>query len=234
MLETLARNYNNRNLSARLYEIAKEYIPNEDSAKLPAENEKIMLGLYGEDYDFYTVKGAVEALLEKFGIKDYDVEASSEQYSYHPGRCAVIKVDGKQLAVLGEIHPKVAENYGMQTRVYTAEICAETLFELRNMEKNYKSLPKFPAVTRDLAIVCDRDVPVLELEKAIRKGAGKLLESLTLFDVYQGDRIDKDKKSVAYSITLRSAEASLTADEAQNIVNKVIANLEKIGAALRS
>lgn len=234
MLETLARNYNNRNLSARLFEIAKEYIPNEDVAKLPDENEKIMLGIYGEDYDFYTIKGAVEALLEKFGVKDYDVEASSEQYAYHPGRCAVIKVNGEALAVLGEIHPQVAENYGIQTRVYTAEICAEMLFDLMNMEKSYKPLPKFPAVTRDLAIVCDRDLPVLELEKVIRKGAGKLLESVSLFDVYQGDRIEKDKKSVAYSITLRSAEASLTADEAQKIVDKVIANLEKIGAALRS
>ena len=233
MLEVIARNYNNRNASTCLYEIGKEYIPNENPELLPAENKKIVIGMYGEQYDFFSIKGIVEELLDKLNITDYEIAADKTEYAYHSGRCAGVSVAGEKIGVVGEIHPSVSENFGIGSRCYAAELDFGALFANYVSERQYKPLPKFPAVTRDLAIICNASTPVLELEKAIKKASGKLLESLSLFDVYQGRQIEKDKKSVAYNIVLRSSESSLTAEEAQNVMEKIIKALADIGASLR-
>lgn len=233
MLETLARNYNNRNASAALFEIASEYLPTADD-KLPIERKMLLGGMYGAGADFFTVKGAVEQLLERLGVMDWDIAASSEEYSYHPGRCAVLTVGGERLGVLGEIHPQVAENYGIGERLYCFSLDIALMYQYAQHEKTYKPLPKFPAVSRDLALICDDEIPVLDLEKAIRRGAGDLLEEIRLFDVYRGSQIEAGKKSVAFSITLRSADSTLDDGQISACMKRVMKELEKAGAVLRS
>jgi phenylalanyl-tRNA synthetase beta chain len=233
MLEVLARNYNNRNASACLFELASEYIPTTED-KLPIEKTTLISGMYGNKADYFTIKGIAEQILEKMCVYDYEIEATSEEYSYHPGRCAVLTVDGKRLGIIGEIHPKTAENYGINEKVYCFTLDVDLMFEYAKTEKKYIQLPKFPAVTRDLALICDNEIPVLTLEKAIVRGAGNLLETIKLFDVYKGEQIDADKKSVAFSIVLRSNDSTLTDDHTSGVMKKVMKELEKVGAILRS
>ncbi len=154
MLEVLSRNYNNRNEAACLFELASEYIPTTED-KLPVEKATLVVGMYGNNADFFTVKGMAEQLLEKLSVTDYDIAASSEEYSYHPGRCAVLTIGGQRLGVIGEIHPEVAENYGIDERVYCFTLDVDLLFANAKTDKTYTPLPKFPAVTRDLALLCD-------------------------------------------------------------------------------
>lgn len=233
MMEILARNYNNRNAEAFLFELAREYIPTTED-QLPEEKNKLIAGLYGENLDFFILKGMVETLLDKLSVYDYDIEAVKDAYSYHPGRCARLTIDGKELGILGEIHPQVTERYGISCRVYSFTLDADVMFAYAQREKQYKPLPKFPAVTRDLALLCDDSIPVLTLEKAMKKAAGPLLESIKLFDVYKGKQIEAGKKSVAFSLTLRSADSTLTDEQAVATVNKIIKALEALGAVLRS
>lgn len=233
MLEILSKNYNNRNESAYLFEIAKEYIPTV-SDKLPIEKNVLTAGFYGEGVDFFKVKGIAEQVLSRAGVKNYDIKADSEQFGYHPGRCAVLTINDEPLGVIGEIHPKVREIYGIGSRVCCFSLNVDTMFEYAQLDKHYSPLPKYPAVTRDLALLCGEDTPVLELEKTIENAAGKYLESVKLFDVYQGKQIESGKKSVAFSLTLRSAEGTLTDEQATGAVNKAVKALEKIGAVLRS
>ena len=233
MLEVLARNYNNRNASAHLFELATEYLPTDDD-KLPEEKNKLIAGFYGDGVDFFAVKGIVEILLDKLGIEDYDIAADAGQFSYHPGRCALLSVGGETLGVLGELHPEVAENYGISERVYSFTLDVDLLFQNAKLERQYRPLPKFPAVTRDLALLCDDEIPVLTLERAIAKAAGSLLEGIKLFDVYKGAQIAEGKKSVAFSITLRSAESTLTEEQVSAAIKRVMKALEAAGAVLRS
>ena len=233
MLEILAKNYNNRNEYAYLFEIAKEYIPTTPD-KLPVEKNVLTAGFYGEGVDFYKVKGIAEQVLSRTGVKNFDIKADREQFGYHPGRCAVLTINGEALGVIGEIHPKVTENYGISTRVYCFSLNVDTMFEYAELEKHYTPLPKYPAVTRDLAVICADDIPVLELEKAIKEGAGKYLESVKLFDVYKGKPILPGMKSVAFNLVLRSAEGTLTDEQATSAVNKALKSLAKLGAELRS
>ena len=233
MMEILSKNYNNRNASAYLYEICREYIPTEPD-KLPIEKEVLIAGMYGDNADFFTAKGILEELLNKAGLKDYDIEASSEEYSFHPGRCAVLSVQGEKLGVLGEIHPQCSENYGINTRVYIFKIDIAVLYKYANTEKSYTPLPKYPAVTRDIALLCDEAIPVITLQKAIANAGGKIVESIKLFDVYQGKQIEAGKKSVAFNITMRSSEGTLTDEQAGSAMKKIMTALEKLGATLRS
>ena len=234
MMETLARNYNNRNSQAMLYELASEYLPKEDENELPEEKTTLVGGMYGGGADYFSMKGIVEELLDTLSVYHYDIEASSEEYSYHPGRCAVLSKNGQRFGVIGEIHPQVTENYGINERVYAFSLDVDLLFDLSDGEKTYQPLPKFPAVTRDLALICDDDIPVLTLERAIVKGAGKLLEKIKLFDVYRGEQIEAGKKSVAFNIVLRSADSTLTDEQTNSIIKKVMKELQKAGANLRS
>lgn len=232
ILEILSKNYNNRNERAYLYELAREYIPTEDD-KLPIEKNKLIGGFYGMS-DFFELKGIIEEAFDDLSIYGYDVAASSQEYSYHPGRCAVLTISGEKIGVLGELHPQVAENYGIGERIYAFELDADLLFKYAATNKQYTPLPKFPAVTRDIAVICDEDIPVLTLEKAMRKSAGAMLESVKLFDVYQGEQIEKGKKNVAFRLTMRSHNETLTDEHANSIMKKIIKALEGEGAALRA
>jgi len=233
MLEVLSRNYNNRNADACLFELANEYLPTTPD-KLPIEKMNLIAGMYGNKSNYFTAKGMAEQILEKLSVYDYEIEASSTEIGYHPGRCAVLTLDGKRLGVIGEIHPKVAENYGINERVCCFSLSVDLMFEYAKTEKTYVPLPKVPAVTRDLALICKDSIPVLTLEKAIVRGAGNLLETIKLFDVYKGEQIEANKKSVAFNIVLRSSDNTLTDDHIATIMKKVMKELEKLGVNLRS
>ena len=232
MLEILAKNYNNRNESAALFELSPEYIPTENP--LPDENVQVTLGMYGEQYDFYSLKGVVEALLDVLGIADYDVSAVSDNPTFHPGRCACISKDGRDIGTIGEIHPLVLQNYGINTKVYAAKLDASALFDLRCVSKEYKPLPKYPATARDIAVLCDDALPVLDMKKAIQKAAGPILERVSLFDVYKGQQVPDGKKSVAWSLSFRAPDRTLTDEETDGAMKKVLKALDEMGAVLRS
>ncbi len=239
MMEVMARNYNNRNAAVNLFELGNEYIPGD--SELPDEPLRLSLGMYGGDADFYSIKGMVEGIFDAVGIEDAEYEpckgvsdAFDEAAAFHPGRCAVVSKDGVALGILGELHPKVLENYGIEVRAYAAKLNVPEMMSAAVLQKTYKPLPKHPATTRDLAVVCDDSIPVAKLEKAIKDGiGGKILETITLFDVYKGKQIESGKKSVAFSIVLRSSEGTLTDEQADNAVKKALKKLSEIGAELR-
>lgn len=233
MMQILAKNYNNRNGAVSLYEIGNEYIP-VAGEQLPDEVPNLILGMYGEDRDFFTLKGVVENLFDTLGIEDYDVTACHDNPTFHPGRCAVISKDGEELGILGEIHPLVCANYGINTRVYVGKLKMRKLYALQVTDKKYHPLPKFPASTRDLALLCDDSLPVLTMEKAIKAAAGKILEKVELFDVYKGSQIADGKKSVAFNITLRANDRTLTDEEVGGAMNKILKALEELGAQIRT
>lgn len=233
MLQVLSLNYNNRNAYAHMYELATEYIPTE-ADKLPYEKVSAVIGMYGNGADFYTIKGVVENILECANIKDYDVKAVTDNPTFHPGRCAEITIGDETVAILGEVHPSVLNNYEIGTKAYIASVDVDILYKNKGEENKYCPLPKYPATSRDLAMLCDDSLPVLSIEKAIRSAAGNILEKVTLFDVFKGKQIEEGKKSVAYNITLRAADHTLTEEEITRAVNKIIKALENLGAALRS
>jgi len=232
MLEILSKNYNNRNLGANLYEVAAEY-KNQGADILPIERDILTLGMYGNDTDFYSIKGVIETLLEKLNVKDVSFTAVSDDATFHPGRCAAVYSGDTKLGVFGEIHPTVLKNYEIGTKAYCATISMDTLFDCQVTDILYKPLPKFPAVTRDLALVCDESVPAGVIEKTISDAARKLIENITLFDIYRSEALGKDKKSLAFSLTLRSNEKTLTTEDADNAVKKILKALENIGVTLR-
>lgn len=236
MCEVMARNYNNRNAAVCLFELGSEYIPN--GGELPDEPVRLSVGAYGGDMDFYGIKGIVDSMLKNIGVEDFEYSAEmngfGEAEAFHPGRRAVITKDGKVIGILGELHPETLENYGIGVKAYAAKVNVTELLDIANAVKTYKPLPKFPAAVRDLAIVCDENLPVAELEKAIKRAVGSTLESVTLFDVYKGKQIAEGKKSVAYSIAMRSHEGTLTDEQSDAAVKRVLKELEKLGAELRA
>ena len=224
MLEIVARNYSYRNKSARLYELGKIYLPREDG--LADEPKYLSLGAYGDGVDFFAFKGGIETLLRELRITDVKFEACTDNASYHPGRCANVYAGEKLLGVFGQIHPLVAANYGVDTEVYTAELSFEAMYEMRGGIPVYQPLPKFPAVTRDIAVVCDEGVAVGALEESIRRGAKGLLKDVSLFDIYRGPGVAIGKKSVAFSLVLRADDRSLTGEEADEDVQSILAALK--------
>ena len=233
MLNILSQNYKNRNLSAKLYEIATVYIPTEEG-KLPIEKQNVVIGEYGEASDFYTLKGTVCQLLSRLNINNVKFNAFDKNLSYHPGRCAEVIVNETVIGILGEIHPAVTKNYDINTKVYSAVISFNSLLEFSNEEVEYKQLPKFPAVTRDLALICDDSVTVATLEDVIKSSIGKNLEKILLFDIYKGEQIAQNKKSVAFNLTLRSQTETLTDIECDKVISKCIASLNSTNIELRS
>ena len=232
MLDVLASNYNHKNDEARLFELAKEYIPCEDS-DLPNEKTKLIAGFYGENIDFLYVKGVLEALLTKLFVQGFEFCANSNIGYYHPGRCADVLCAEKLLGHIAEVHPKVLENYGIGTRAYILELDLEQLLYASQLDIKYVPIARFPAVNRDLALLCDKNIPVGNLKKIIKFSAGKLLENVQLFDVYEGTQIPDGKKSVALSITLRSNEATLTEEQINSTLKKIMKALEKYDISLR-
>lgn len=234
MLEVLSKNYNNRNASFFGYEVSNIY-RNLGQDVLPDERLQITLGMYGnDDVDFFTLKGVIEKLFERIGIKDYEVDACKDNNTFHPGRTAEVTIDGTKVGILGEAHPIVLDNYEIETKAYIAQFDLNLLFEHANNEVEYKPLPKYPATTRDLSVICAEELPISTIQKAITTSAGQFLEELKLFDVYNGHQIEHGKKSVSYSLILRSSTATLTDVEIDSTMKKVTKSLEKINVVLRS
>ena len=224
MLEIIARNHSYRNKSARLYELGKIYLPREDG--LADEPKYLSLGAYGDGVDFFSFKGSIETLLHELRITDVKYVACTDNDSYHPGRCAKVYAGETYLGVFGQIHPLVAANYGMDTEVYTAELSFDAMYEKRGDIPVYQPLPKFPAVTRDIAVVCDEAIMVGALEESIRRGAKGLLKDVSLFDIYRGPGVASGKKSVAFNLVLRADDRSLTGEEADEDVQSILAALK--------
>ena len=233
MLDILSRNFAFKNKGVKLYEIGKIYLPVEGE-KLPNEPKRMIFGTYGEHENFFTLKGEVDALLEQLNVHPATYVADTKNPSYHPGRCADIMIDGKKLGVIGQIHPLVAEGYGISGEVYVAELDFTGLQSALAPERVFHSLPKFPTVSRDLALVCDEAMTVGMLEACIKKAGGKLLRSIQLFDIYRGSGIAPGKKSVAFSLELRADDRTLTDEDTTGVTNAVLEKLKNdLGVTLR-
>ena len=234
MLTSLATNYNRRNKNVRLYEIANVYIPKAlPVTELPDERTQLTLGMFGEG-DFFDLKGVVEEVVEAIGLKKlktYDPKAGKN--FLHPGRQANIMYGDVVLGYMGEVHPDVADAYGIGEKAYVAVIDMPTVMELADFSIKYTGIAKYPAVSRDLSMVMKKEILVGQVEEIIRKKGGKLLESCTLFDVYEGNQIADGYKSVAYSIAFRAADHTLEEKEITNVMDKIIKALEDIGIELR-
>ena len=239
MLETLSLNYKNRNAAVALYEIGKEYLPTAPD-KLPEEPDRLTIGMYGDDADFFTLKGMVETILETAGLHDCTYKACGtdapfdEICALHPGRSAVIYAGETPIGYLGEVHPTVQKNYDIGTRTYVAKLLIDEMQPLAQTEITYQPLPKFPAITRDLSLVCADEVPVGDLQAAMKNAVGNILEQITLFDVYKGEQIAAGMKSVSFSIRMRSHEGTLTEEQADAAMKRVLKALKEHGATLRA
>ena len=233
MLEILSRNNAYHNKSVKLYEIAKIYLPTAGQT-LPEEPKMLVLGTYGTNETFFTLKGELEAVFAGLRMKKASYHAVKDNPSYHPGRCAAVSIDGVVVGVMGQVHPLVAKNYGIDTDVYCAEINFTKLLSYRLPDATYTPLPKYPAVTRDLALICDESVTVSQAEDVITAAAGKLLRDVRLFDIYRGVGVPEGKKSMAFSLELRADDRTLTDTDSEGVVSKVLASLkEKLNATLR-
>ncbi|MBZ4645536.1 MAG: phenylalanyl-tRNA synthetase, beta subunit [Clostridia bacterium] len=234
MLEVMARNYNHRVEQVKLFELGSIYIPKAlPVQELPEEKLVVTLGMYGES-DFYLLKGVVEELLYILGIQEYEIIPEKNNPSFHPGRTAKVYINQKELGIMGEVHPDVLENYELAVRSYVAMLDFNTLLENANMVAQYKPLPKYPAVTRDIAMLVKDEIMVKQIEDIIKQCSGKLLEDVKLFDVYKGKQIPEGMKSVAYSITFRASDRTLTDEDINKVFNKIINGLKtNLDAQLR-
>ena len=235
LLTSLSINFNRRNKNVRLYELGKVYIPKELPLKeLPEEKEKIALGMYG-DCDFFTLKGVVEEMLCKLNFGDDCDYVPTKQYPFlHPGRQANIQKGKLNVGYIGQLHPEAALKYDMKAEVYIAVINMDVATMLAKSDIKYAGIAKFPATTRDLALVCDKTVYVGDIEKVIRKNAGKYLETLELFDVYEGEQVGEGKKSVAFSLAFRSIDHTLKDDEVNPSIDKILEALSAQGFEIRA
>lgn len=234
MLSSLATNYNRRNKDVRLYELATIYIPKELPLKeLPDERTQLTLGMYGVG-DFFDLKGVVEEFLGKAGMKEWiNYDPKANKNFLHPGRQANIIYDDVVIGYLGEVHPDVADHYEIGSKAYVAVIDMPCIMEKADFDVKFKGIAKYPAVTRDLSMVMQKNILVGEVEAVIRKNGGKLLESCELFDVYEGEQIKKGYKSVAYSISFRDQERTLEEKDITAQMEKILAGLQKLGIELR-
>ena len=248
MMEVLARNYSRNIDKVKAFEIGNTFMANmQNEEELPDEQYSLCIGMYGKNEDFFSLKGIVEELLKVLGIKGAVFEAESEYGVYHPGRCARIAVpSGRQgaedadilydeLGIMGEIHPDVAENYGMDgVRIYCCELMFDAIMRHADTEIVYTPLPKYPSTSRDIALLVDEDMAVGKIEEVIRKHGKKILENVKLFDVYRGKQVEEGKKSVAFTLTYRDKDKTLTDDEVAAVHNDVLNALkDKLNAVLR-
>ena len=237
MMQTLATNANKKNSSAKLFDISKSYknINNEvENGEVPLQENILTIGMYGDDIDFYTVKGLIENVLATSSINRYDIVRETENESYHTGRCANIKVGIDVIATIGEVHPEVLDNYGIEKRAYLAEVNLSKVTKYSKVNKKYVEVPKFPAVERDIAIIVDEKVEVGQIEKIITKKAKKLLEKMQLFDIYRNEKLGDNKKSVAYSLIFRDKNRTLSDEEINGVMETIIGELQKtLNAELR-
>ena len=243
MMQILALNNNRKNQNVKLFDISRNYrnINGEvEKGEVPLQENILTIGMYGEDSDFYTLKGIIENVLEASNVNHYDIVKEKENNSYHPGRCANIKVGLDIIATIGEVHPEVLMNYDINKRCYLAELNITKVVKYSKQNKKYQEVPKFPAVERDIAIVINEDIEVGAIEQAITKKSKRLLkgkkelEEIKLFDIYRDEKIGKGKKSIAYSLIFRDKQKSLSDDEVNPVMEEITKELEeKFGATLR-
>lgn len=233
MLNAMSYNYNRKNDTVSLYEISKVFRPSADN-RLLDEPEMLSIGMYRKGMDFFDIKGMLEAVFDSLNLCGIEYKQLTDNPSFHPGRTAAIIAGGKQIGVLGEIHPAVSDSFGIGLPCYVAEISLADLLECVDNNIKFKPLPKFPAAERDIAVLVDKSTAVGDLQATIAKASGKLLENVALFDVYEGDRIPADKKSVAFAISFRAPDRSLTNEEVNKVFNKIVKDLQyKNNAQLR-
>ena len=233
MLEILSRNNAYHNRAVKLYELAKIYLPQENQL-LPQEPKMLVLGTYGANETFFTLKGELEAIFAGLRLEKARYEAVKDNPSFHPGRCARVSIGGVDVGVMGQVHPLVAQNYGIDTDVYCAELNFSQMMQLQLPDATYTPLPKYPTVSRDLALVCDEAITVAQAEDVITAAAGKLLRNVKLFDIYRGVGVAEGKKSMAFSLELRADDRTLTDTDSEAVVNKVLEALkEQLDAVLR-
>lgn len=237
VMQTISANYAKKNKDVALFEIGRTYRDDNkriENNELPIEETILSLASYGEQLDFYTIKGIVENVLETANVKRYEISSNIEDTSYHPGRVAKITVGNDTIAIIGQIHPIVANNYGVDKEVYFAEIGVEKLAKYGRVDSKYTEIAKFPAVERDIAVVVNEEIEVGSIEKVITKKCKKILENMKLFDVYRSEKLGENKKSVAYSLTFRSNEKTLAEEEITKTMETIITDLKKeLGAELR-
>ncbi|MCM1418682.1 MAG: phenylalanine--tRNA ligase subunit beta [Bacteroides sp.] len=231
MTELIARNINNRNSAGRFFELGRIYLPKESADELPEERESLCIGLYGADESFFTLKGIAEELFDRLGVK-VKFEKKVDDQTFHSGRCAIITSGDRVIGTLGELHPTAAEAYGVKERIYLAELDLETMRECAEGEREYRPLPRFPAISRDLSLVCDEEISSGELIELI-SGAASCLEQVTLFDLYRGTGIPEGKKSVSYKLIFRRADRTMEAEEADRAVEKILKKLAERDVTLR-
>lgn len=235
MLDVLSTNYKRNVPTALAFELGSIFIPHEiPVTSLPIEKKMLTLGMYGNEIDFFSLKGVVCELLDKLGIKNLSFEPEKTHPSFHPGRCANIIYGNHILGTLGEIHPEVLENYGFDNRVYIADIDYNILLQITRIDRIYKPLPKYPATSRDMAIIVKEEIYNKEIEDIILGNGGSILESCTLFDIYRGKQISEGYKSMAYSLTFRAMDRTLTDEEVNKVFDKILNELsQKLNAKLR-
>ena len=237
MMQILANNANKKNQNVKLFDISRNYrnLNNEiEKGEVPLQEDILTIGMYGDNTDFYTLKGLIENVLEKISVNRYDIEKETNNASYHPGRCANLKVGNDVIATIGEVHPEVLQNYDIEKRVYLAEVNVTKLVKYSRENKKYVEVPKFPAVERDIAMLVDEKVEVGQIEKIITKKGKKLLESVKLFDIYRDEKLGENNKSVAYSLIFRDKNKTLNDEEINNTMENIITELQKtLGAELR-
>ena len=230
MMQILSLNNNRKNENAKLFDISRNYKNTEnqvENGEVPVQEDILTIGIYGNDMDFYVLKGLIENILEAISVNRYEVVKQRNNASYHPGRCANIKIGIDVVATFGEVHPEVLQNYDIEKRAYLAEINISKLVKYSRENKKYVEIPKYPAVERDIAIVVDEEIEVGQIEKIITKKAKKLLESLKLFDIYRDEKLGTNKKSVAYALAFRDKNKTLSDDEINKIMEDIISQLEK-------
>ena len=235
MLTSLATNANRKNKVAKLYEFGNVYLPKAlPLTELPEERMKLTIGMYG-DGDFFDLKGVLEELTDKLGLKGQCTYVPTTEYPFlHPGRQAKIVKGDELIGVIGQVHPEVCDNYNFKAEAYVAIIDMPTLVELSSFDVKYEGIAKFPGSTRDLSLVMDKSIFVGQIEEVIKKCGGKLLESYKLFDVYEGEQIAKGKKSVAYTMTFRAKDRTLETAEVDKIIDKILKELSKLGIEIRA
>lgn len=234
MLSSLSTNYNHRNKDVRLYEVANVYLPKAlPLTELPDERMQLCLGMYGEG-DFFDMKGCVEEMINKLGIRQVVTYVPADDRPYlHPGRHADVVINDEIVGYLGEIHPEVADNYNLGTKTYVAVMDVELLAKYADFDVKYEGVAKFPAVTRDISLVMKKTVLAGQVEEVIRDNGGKLLEDYHLFDIYEGENVAADEKSLAYSIRFRAKDRTLEDKDVTTVMDKILKKLESLGVSLR-
>jgi phenylalanyl-tRNA synthetase beta chain len=230
MMESMNRNYVRSNAEAYLYEMGKVFL--KTGGQLPEEKNVLTIGMYGGDL-FYNLKGIIEVIIEEFLLNNISYQRSEKGF-FHPGKSADILLGKKVLGSFGEVHPRVLSNYNMDIPCYILEMDMDLLFEEANIERKYSEIPKYPSVTRDIAVLIDDAILVQDIENVFKKQGGSLLESYKLFDVYKGSQLPEGKKSIAYNLVYRNKEKTLTDKEVEKVHEKIVRTLEHVlGATLR-